>query len=87
MKGEIQAYLEENRVHRNGYYEMDPETRYGKLNDMKIPWDRINVFRTALFEKYQRNVGIYDPAVSMFRGVSSVNIGEILEDLFNVNAG
>ncbi|MGP6207546.1 hypothetical protein ACNF42_05915 [Cuniculiplasma sp. SKW3] len=36
MNGEIEAYLEENKGSRNGYYERDPGTRYGKINDMRI---------------------------------------------------
>ncbi len=36
MKGEIQAYLEENNGSRNGYYERDLGTRYGKINDLRI---------------------------------------------------
>ena len=37
MKGEIQAYLEENNGSRNGYYERDLGTRYEKINDLRIP--------------------------------------------------
>ena len=74
MKGEIQAYLEENNGSRNGYYERDLGTRYGKINDLRIPRDRDNEFQTALFEKYQRNVGIDDLVVSMYsKGVSTRN--------------
>jgi putative transposase len=84
MKGEIQAYLEENHGQRNGYYERDLGTRYGKINDMKVPRDRNNEFQTALFEKYQRNVGIDDLVVSMYsKGISTRKMAEILEELFH----
>ena len=33
MKGEIQAFLEEREGSRNGYYERDLGTRYGKINE------------------------------------------------------
>jgi transposase-like protein len=85
MKGEIQAFLEENKGSRNGYYGRDLGTRYGKINDLKIPRDRNNEFQTALFEKYQRNVGIDDLVVSTYsKGISTRKMAEILED---VNAG
>ena len=84
MKGEIQAYLEENSGSRNGYYERDLGTRYGKINDLRIPRDRNNKFQTALFEKYQRNVGIDDLVVSMYsKGISTRKMAEILEELFH----
>ena len=84
MKGEIQAYLEENNGSRNGYYERDLGTRYGKINDLKIPRDRNKEFQTALFEKYQRNVDIDDLVVSMYsNGISTRKMAEILEELFH----
>ena len=84
MKGEIQAFLEENRGSRNGYYERDLGTRYGKINDLRVPRDRDNEFQTALFERYQRNIGIDDLVVSMYsRGISTGKMAEILEELFH----
>ena len=84
MKGEIQAFLEENNGQRIKYYERDLGTRYGKINDLRIPRDRNNEFQTALFEKYQRNVGIDDLVVSMYsKGISTRKMAEILEELFH----
>ena len=84
MKGEIQAFLEENRGSRNGYYERDIGTRYGKINDLRVPRDRSNEFQTALFEPYQRNIGIDDLVVSMYsKGISTRKMAEILEELFH----
>ena len=36
MKGEIQAILEEKEDQRNGYYERDAGTRYGKINNLRV---------------------------------------------------
>jgi len=47
MKGEIEAFLEENRGQRNGYYERDIGTRYGKIEDLKVPMDRCNSFQKS----------------------------------------
>ena len=66
MKGEIQAFLEERGGLRNGYYERDIGTRYGEIGDIRVPGDRSNEFQTALFEPYQRNIGIDDLVVSMY---------------------
>ena len=84
MKGEIQVFLEENRGSRNEYYERDLGTRYGKINDLRVPRDPSNEFQTALFERYQRNIGIDDLVVSMYsRGISTRKTAEILEELFH----
>ena len=49
MKGEIQAFLEENRGSRNGYYHRDIGTRYWEIDDLRVPRDRDNGFQTAIF--------------------------------------
>ncbi|MGP6239165.1 transposase [Cuniculiplasma sp. SKW4] len=49
-----------------------------------MPRDRNNKFQTALFKKYQRNVGIDDPAVSMHsKGIPTRKMAEILEELIH----
>ena len=72
MKREILAFLRLKEGQRNGYYERDIGTRYGKINNLRVPRDRNNEFQTALFERYQRNVGIEDIVVSMYsKGIST----------------
>jgi len=84
MKGEIQAFLEEREGQRNGYCERDLGSRYGKINDLRVPRDRDNEFQTALFKQYQRNIGIDDLVVSMYsKGISTGKMAEILEELFH----
>ena len=84
MKGEIEAFFEENKGQRNGYYERDIGTRYGKIEDLKVPRDRSNEFQTALFQRYERNIGIDDLVISMYsKGVSTRKMAEILEELFH----
>lgn len=84
LKGEIQAFLEEKEGQRNGYYERDIGTRYGKINDLRVPRDRENEFQTAMFDRYQRNIGIDDLVVSMYsKGISTRKMAEILEELFH----
>ena len=55
---------EENSGSRNGYYERDPGTRYGRIDDLMVPRDRENGLQSALLEPYQRNLGIDDLVVS-----------------------
>ena len=57
MKGEIQAFLEENNGQRIKYYERDLGTRCGKIIDLKIPRDRNNEFQTRDFA--QILIGVY----------------------------
>ena len=84
LKGEIQAFLEENSGNRNGYYERDLGTRYGKINDLRVPRDRDNNFQTAIFDRYQRNIGIDDLVVSMYsKGISTRKMAEVLEEIFH----
>ncbi|HLH86781.1 MAG TPA: IS256 family transposase, partial [Thermoplasmataceae archaeon] len=84
MKGEIQAFLEDREGRRNGYYKRDIGTRYGKINDLRVPRDRNNEFQTALFQPYQRSIGIDDLVVSLYaKGISTRKMAEILEELFH----
>ena len=47
-----------------------------------MPRDRDNEFQTAMFEGYQRNIGIDDLVASMYsKGVSTRRMAEILEEL------
>lgn len=45
---------EERAGHRSGYYDRSFITRVGKL-ELRIPQDRKGLFRTELFERYQRS--------------------------------
>ena len=84
LKGEITAFLEDHNGSRNGYYERDLGTRYGKIDNLRVPRDRDNEFQTALFDRYQRNIGIDDLVVSLYsKGVSTRKMAEILEEIFH----
>ena len=59
-------------------------SRYGKINDLRVPRDRNNEFQTALFQPYQRSIGIDDLVVSLYsKGISTRKMAEILEELFH----
>nr|WP_127016987.1 transposase [Anoxybacter fermentans] len=38
----------------NGYYTRSLKTKYGNIQDLKVPRDRNSEFKTVLFESYQR---------------------------------
>ena len=79
METEMDAYLSENTGVRNGHYERDLKTKYGNIEDLSVPRDRESNFNTALFNKYDRSIGMEDMIISMYaNGVSTRRISEIL---------
>lgn len=49
----------ENRVsHRNGYYAREYKTRVGTL-ELRVPRTRDGIFSPDIFERYQREISIY----------------------------
>src|SRR5579875_2952189 len=86
MKGEIQAFLEEREGQRNGYYKRGIGTRYGKIDDLMVPRDRNNEFQTALFQPYQRSIGIDDLVVSLYaKGYQQGRWQRSLRNSFTIN--
>ena len=45
LMGYIQRFLEEREGRRNEYYERGLGSRYGKINDLRVPRDRDNEFQ------------------------------------------
>lgn len=60
LEGEIEDFLSEassergERIYRNGYYERVLKTSYGPLS-LRVPRDRISLFRTEMLKPYQRS--------------------------------
>ena len=46
---ERDVFLEQSHGTRNGHYERDLTTRYGHIDDSKVPGDRDGTFRTQIF--------------------------------------
>lgn len=73
----------EDRIsHRSGYYDRAFVTRVGKL-ELRIPQDRKGLFRTELFERYQRSEKALFAALSEMyvQGVSTRKVKAITEEL------
>lgn len=89
MKEEMNQFLQveeqpEIRNSRNGYYERTLDTRYGKIEELKVPRDRKGNFQTQLFEPYQRRDGWLEEAViHMYKGgMSTRDVARFIEGMF-----
>jgi putative transposase len=73
---------EDRQGHRSGYYERSFVTRVGKL-ELRIPQDRKGLFRTELFERYQRSEkALFAALTEMYvQGVSTRKVKAITEEL------
>lgn len=88
MREEIDNFLkveyEGERSSRNGYYGRSLETRFGTIEDLRVPRDRENAFQTQVFEPYQRREGWLEEAViQMYKGgMSTRDIAKFIEGMF-----
>ena len=72
----------ERRGYRSGYYPRTLVTRVGKLT-LRVPQDRNGLFRTEVFERYQRSEKALVIALSEMyvQGVSTRKVKEVTEQL------
>jgi len=72
----------ERQGFRNGYYERQLKTRVGSI-ELHVPRDRAGVFRTELFERYQRSEKAFVIALAemYLKGVSTRKVSKIVEEL------
>src|SRR3954447_25274453 len=72
----------ERRGYRSGYYPRTLVTRVGKLT-LRVPQDRNGLFRTDVFERYQRSEKALVVALSEMyvQGVSTRKVKEVTEQL------
>ncbi|KWX80862.1 transposase [Paenibacillus riograndensis] len=88
MRAEIQEFMatEESGASnsRNGYYPRDLHTKYGNVEDLKVPRDRQARFQTQLFEPYQRRDGWLEEAViQMYKsGMGTRDVARFIESMF-----
>lgn len=73
---------EDRLSHRSGYYDRSFVTRVGKV-ELRIPQDRNGLFRTELFERYQRSEkALFAALTEMYiQGVSTRKVKAITEEL------
>ena len=85
LEGEIEDFLLEassergGRIYRNGYYERVLKSRFGPLS-IRVPRDRLSLFKTMMLEPYQRSTGDLEYLVQRLYldGLTLSEIGEHL---------
>ena len=88
MKAEIQAFMESESSsahnNRNGYYNRSLHTKYGHIEDLRVPRDRNSEFQTHVFEPYQRRDGWLEEAViQMYKsGMGTRDVANFIEAMF-----
>lgn len=82
---------EETIDYRNGYYYRNLDTEFGPMNRLKIPRCRLGLFKTRVFEFYQRRQAAVNQAIcnTFLAGVStrdvSLTLKPILETTFSAS--
>ena len=85
MREEIKNFLEIEQAGtpnmRNGYYQRNLDTQYGRIEGLLDPRDRNGEFQTQLFAPYQRHTGWLEEAIiRMYQsGMSTREIGKFIE--------
>jgi putative transposase len=72
---------------RNGYYTRTLDTKFGKIDDLRVPRDRQGEFQTQVFEPYQRRDGWLEEAViRMYKGgMSTREVGDFIESIIGTH--
>jgi putative transposase len=63
-QGEI--FIKKNRGTQNGTYTRTLNTKYGFIDDLKVPRDREGNFRTMVIEPYRRSPDIEDLILALY---------------------
>lgn len=74
---------ENNLDYRNGYYYRNLDTEFGPMNQLKIPRSRLGLFRTKVFDFYQRRQAAVNQAIcnTFLAGVSTRDVSLTLKPL------
>ncbi|MFM9282477.1 IS256 family transposase [Paenibacillus jiagnxiensis] len=84
MKGFMQGDERSGHNSRNGYYTRTLHTKYGHIEDLQVPRDRLGEFQTHVFEPYQRRDGWLEEAViQMYKsGMGTRDVARFIESMF-----
>lgn len=91
MKEELNNFLKVERPElqdsKNGYYQRSLDTRYGKIENLTVPRDRLGEFQTQLFDPYQRRDGWLEEAIiKMYQsGMSTREVGHFVERILGTS--
>ena len=91
MLDEITRYMDresyqrtKNRIdYRNGYYERSLDTELGPLVNLKVPRSRTGLYKTSIFQRYQRRQRAVNEAICnvFLAGVSTRDVSGALKPL------
>lgn len=85
LKEEMKHFFEiqhpELKNSKNGFYERILDTKYGRIDDLTIPRDRMGHFQTSLFDPYQRQERwLGETIITMYqKGFSTRELGSFIE--------
>lgn len=91
MKEELSNFIKVERPElqdsKNGYYHRSLDTRYGKIENLTVPRDRLGEFQTQVFEPYQRRDGWLEEAIiKMYQsGMSTREVGKFVERILGTS--
>ena len=75
-----------NRMdYRNGYYSRNLDTTFGPVEGINVPRSRQGLFRTSIFERYQRRQEAVNSVICnvFLRGISTRDVAGALKPLLN----
>ncbi|MFP3257127.1 MAG: transposase, partial [Candidatus Nanopusillus acidilobi] len=79
MNTERDIFIEKNDGTKNGTYRRTLNTKYGFIDDLRVPRDREGNFKTMVFEPYRRSLDIEDLILALYsNGISTRRISMIL---------
>jgi transposase-like protein len=88
MKSEMKGFMQGDECsshnNRNGYYTRTLHTKYGNMEDLHVPRDRLNEFQTQVFEPYSRRDGwLEDAVIQMYKcGMGTRDVARFIESMF-----
>lgn len=77
-----------NRMdYRNGYYYRDLDTTLGPLERLAVPRSRQGLFKTTVFERYQRRQRTVNDVIcqAFLRGISTREVSGVLKPILGIN--
>ncbi len=77
----------EHLDYRNGYYHRALDTTLGPIDNITVPRSRTGLFKTAVFERYQRRQETVNTVVcnAFLRGISTREVAGVLKPILGTN--
>lgn len=91
LREEMKNYFEvehpDLKNSKNGSYERMLDTKYGRIEDLSIPRDRMGHFQTSLFDPYQRQERwLGETIITMYqKGFSTRELGNFIERILGTS--